>query len=109
MRSASTFVVNVIGETHANMCRAFVDRLHDQKWTGLRWRPAPLGAPILDDAIAWIECRYGQIHEVGDHYIVIGCVQTLKVTKTERPLLLSERGFGRLVPLVDPSARTQRA
>lgn len=36
-------------------------------------RPGPVtGAPLVDDAAAWFECRTAAIHRAGDHDIVVG-------------------------------------
>ena len=44
------------------------------KLAGHRWRTGPSGAPILLDAVAWLECRLrGQV-TAGDHEVVIGQV-----------------------------------
>ncbi|GCE78354.1 flavin reductase family protein [Cellulomonas biazotea] len=38
-------------------------------------RPAPgSGAPWLDDAAAWFDCRTSAVHRAGDHDIVVGTV-----------------------------------
>ncbi|WNB85016.1 flavin reductase family protein [Cellulomonas sp. ATA003] len=35
--------------------------------------PGPLtGAPLVDDAAAWFECRTAAVHRAGDHDIVVG-------------------------------------
>jgi flavin reductase (DIM6/NTAB) family NADH-FMN oxidoreductase RutF len=34
------------------------------------------GAPLVDDAAAWFECRTSAIHRAGDHDIVVGEVLT---------------------------------
>ena len=38
----------------------------------LEHRPAPLGAPILTQALAWFDCRLCGEHDVGDHIVVFG-------------------------------------
>ena len=35
---------------------------------------APGGAPILTDALAWLECRVTGEHDAGDHVVVFGVV-----------------------------------
>ena len=36
--------------------------------------PASPGRPSWDSAIAWIDCETEIVHEVGDHYFVVGRV-----------------------------------
>lgn len=38
---------------------------------------AVTGAPLVDDAAAWFECRTSAIHRAGDHDIVVGEVLTV--------------------------------
>ena len=48
------------------------------------------GAPILNDAIAYLECEVKNIHEEGDHSIVIGEIVGAEVLKDEHPLIMSD-------------------
>jgi flavin reductase len=42
--------------------------------------PGPLtGAPVLDDALAVLECRTTAVHDGGDHSIVVGQVAAVSV------------------------------
>jgi flavin reductase (DIM6/NTAB) family NADH-FMN oxidoreductase RutF len=42
------------------------------KLAGHRWRPGALGAPILEAAAAYLECRVAGSTAAGDHEIVLG-------------------------------------
>src|SRR3989344_376057 len=48
------------------------------------------GTPILDDAIAYLECEVAHIYDVGDHSIVVGEVVSAEVLKEEPPLIMSD-------------------
>ena len=48
------------------------------------------GTPILDDAIAYLECEVAHIYDVGDHSIVVGEVVSAEVLKEEHPLIMSD-------------------
>ena len=41
------------------------------KLAGIAWRAGRTGAPILDGALAYLECRIAQRFPAGDHQIVI--------------------------------------
>lgn len=45
------------------------------------------GSPLLDDALAWFECRTWATYEGGDHTIVVGEVVELGVGDDSPPLL----------------------
>jgi flavin reductase (DIM6/NTAB) family NADH-FMN oxidoreductase RutF len=41
-------------------------------WHGIASRPGAAGAPLLDGALGWIECRTQAEHRVGDHSFFVG-------------------------------------
>ena len=94
---AGSFCVNVLGQDQLHVCRAFAAKGGD-KFGELRWEAAASGAPIIEDAIAWIDCDIEQVHEAGDHYIVVGRVRELDVVGSSLPLLFFQGGYGRFVP-----------
>ena len=98
IRRAKKFSVNVLGAEQEDLCRIFASRSAD-KFHGLRWHPAPSGAPILDGAVAWIDCVLDVAHEAGDHHIVIGRVTNLGVQARSLPLLFYQGGYGQFMPL----------
>lgn len=62
VRSAGRFCVNVLREDQEELCRVFSQSGTD-RFKGMGWRPAPSGSPILEDALAWIDCRIVAEHE----------------------------------------------
>jgi len=92
--TATSFVVNVLSASQEALCRKFASRV-DDKWAGVSWHSSPSGAPILNDAVAWIECSVMQVIEAGDHYIVLGRVNELSVVNPASPLLFFQGGYGR--------------
>ena len=40
------------------------------KFEGVAWRTAHTGSPIIEGALAWVDCRIEKVHEAGDHYLV---------------------------------------
>jgi flavin reductase (DIM6/NTAB) family NADH-FMN oxidoreductase RutF len=61
------------------------------------WRTLPhhLGAnriPLLDGCAAWLECKLTQVHEAGDHDILVGVVEQATTGRGD-PLILWDRAF----------------
>ena len=81
-----------------NRCAARSRRAPEGKFDGVAWRPGPLGSPILEDAVSWIECTFEEVREAGDHYIVLGRVHHLAVERSTLPLLFFQGGYGRFSP-----------
>ncbi|GAA3733373.1 flavin reductase (DIM6/NTAB) family NADH-FMN oxidoreductase RutF [Spinactinospora alkalitolerans] len=93
VREAGTFCVNVLGEEHQDICRLFATRGAD-KFAGLGWEPGDSGAPILDDAAAWIDCRLDRAEELGDHYLALGRVVDLGAKRASGPLIFYRGDYG---------------
>jgi flavin reductase (DIM6/NTAB) family NADH-FMN oxidoreductase RutF len=97
IRTAEAFCVNVLAADQEPLCRQLATG-GAGKFHGVSWRPGPLGSPILEDAVSWIECTFEDIREAGDHYIVLGLVHELAVERSTLPLLFFQGGYGRFSP-----------
>jgi 3-hydroxy-9,10-secoandrosta-1,3,5(10)-triene-9,17-dione monooxygenase reductase component len=90
------FCVNILSESQEALSREFSVSGGD-KFTGVGWRPAANGAPLLDGVVAWVECELTEIHDAGDHDLVVGRVLDMGVNGG-RPLLFYRGGFGTFSP-----------
>lgn len=95
LERAESFVVNVVSADDEELCRTIASKTIEDKWSQISWRPSSTGAPVLDAAIAWVECTKENTYAAGDHYIVIGRVSDLDVAGTSAPLLFFQGGYGR--------------
>jgi flavin reductase (DIM6/NTAB) family NADH-FMN oxidoreductase RutF len=93
---AGGFCVNILSEGQEALSRDFAVSGSD-KFTGVGWRPAGNGAPLLDGVLAWVECEHVQSHDAGDHELVVGRVQDMGVNRG-RPLVFYRGGFGGFAP-----------
>jgi len=48
------------------------------------------GTPILDKAVAFLECEVVHVHEAGDHSIVIGEVVNAEILRDDAPLVMGD-------------------
>jgi 3-hydroxy-9,10-secoandrosta-1,3,5(10)-triene-9,17-dione monooxygenase reductase component len=83
---AGHFAANLLGGEHVELCRRFA-RPGEDRFDGVPWSPGLLGAPLLDDALAWIECEIDQVLVAGDHLLVIGAVHAMRAAEAGRPLV----------------------
>jgi len=90
--ASGSFGVSVLAEAQESLARVFATSGGD-KFTGIGWSPGRTGAPRLNDAVAWIDCEVDQVHDAGDHLIVVGRVDDLEVGSGE-PLVFYRGGFG---------------
>ncbi|MET8953390.1 flavin reductase family protein [Streptomyces sp. NPDC004533] len=76
--AAERFAVSVLGAEQEAVARHFADKnrpLGSTQFADVDWRPGPLsGAPLISDALGWLECALDRSHESGDHTIFLGSV-----------------------------------
>lgn len=89
------FCVSVLGEGHEELGRRFA-RSGGSKFDGVPWAPAPSGAPVIDGALAWLDCEFERSYPAGDHLFVLSRVRALDVGAANRPLVFCYGGFQRL-------------
>lgn len=68
---ARAFAVNLLGDHQENVARSF-SLPGSKPFSELKYKIGQTGAPLLEGAIAWIECTIAQVHDAGDHDVVIG-------------------------------------
>jgi 3-hydroxy-9,10-secoandrosta-1,3,5(10)-triene-9,17-dione monooxygenase reductase component len=93
LRETASFAVSILKREQEALCRAFSVSGGD-KFAGVEWSPTEMtGSPVIDGALAWIDCRIGAVHEMGDHYFVVGHVVGLDSAVGE-PLVFYRSQFG---------------
>jgi len=97
IRDARHFAVNVLQEGQRELA-AKLGRTSEQapqKLKGIKTKPGPAsGAPVLVDALGWVECRVVATLPAGDHTLVLGEVEGAGVEHQDtRALTLQETGF----------------
>ncbi len=87
MRRARRFGVNVLGWQHKPFATRATPAGAD-RFANIDWEPGRHGAPLLTDALATLECEIVAEHTAGDHSIVVGRVDNLRVSLvTNDPLV----------------------
>lgn len=98
MGTLRNFAVNVLSADQEDVCRRFSSREVVDKWADLQWRWTPSGAPVIEEAVAWIDCEVESLTSAGDHDLVIGRVRGVQVVNPVLPLLFFQGGYGRFTP-----------
>ena len=91
---AESYAVNVLASTQEALSRRFAGKV-DDRFAGVGYQAGKLGDPILDDVLAWLQCRVVARHPAGDHVIVIGQVEAAGVGDG-KPLLYYRGGYATL-------------
>lgn len=95
IRRAGAFAVNILAENHEHVSRRFALRGADRFEVGV-WGTTPSGQPVLEDALAWIDCAIDRIYPAGDHEMVLGRVRSLSEPAAGRPLVYFRGTYARL-------------
>ena len=62
-------------------------------WHGIATRPGAEGAPLIDDALGWLECRTAEEHGAGDHTLFVGEVLAAERGRAARPLVYVDQRY----------------
>lgn len=68
------FTVNVLPAERMDLAEHFGRPGNTDRMRGIQWHHARTGAPILDEAMAWLDCEFSHECPVGSHMLVIGRV-----------------------------------
>jgi flavin reductase (DIM6/NTAB) family NADH-FMN oxidoreductase RutF len=102
LRDGTSFAVNILGAEHESVSRRFATTRLD-KFDGVAWSRGALGVPLIDGALAHLECRTVSRHVEGDHTILVGLVEDARNGAGE-PLLYFRGKYGRLALTPGPTA-----
>lgn len=95
-RSNAVFAVNILKEDQAHLSNRFA-WTHEDRFAEGKWSTAVTGAPVLEDALAWLDCTIYSRHTAGTHTIYIGEVQASYVLEPEhKPLVYWNRDYRKL-------------
>lgn len=94
LEGSSSFAVNVLAVQQESISRAFASA-GPKPFGSLPHKKGDNGAPLLDGALAWIECTTTEIVDGGDHDIVIGDVTSCSSADGD-PLIYFARGYREL-------------
>jgi flavin reductase (DIM6/NTAB) family NADH-FMN oxidoreductase RutF len=97
IRKAGFFSVNVLCDHQERIARRFSAWEVDRKFDGLAFHNEQTGAPVLDDSLAWLDCKVWSEHQAGDHTIFVGEV-IAGDAREGSPLVYYRGGYGRFQP-----------
>lgn len=91
---SSHFVINVLADDQEHHSRRFAST-SESRFHGVEWHEAESGAPLLDGALAHLECSTTRWFEAGDHLVLIG--EVLRAGCREgKPLVYFASGYAAL-------------
>jgi flavin reductase (DIM6/NTAB) family NADH-FMN oxidoreductase RutF len=91
------FVLNILGEgKYLGLMKHFLKPFNpgEDRLAGVNAKPAANGCPILEDAVAYLECRVDNRMDCGDHWLMYAVVEDGAVQDTERLTAVHHRKTG---------------
>lgn len=91
------FAVNMLHEGQDELSNVFAGRYPERdedRFAGVSYRQAVTGAPILQESLAYLDCRVVASHPQGTHTIFVGAVEAAELLQPDaRPLLYFHRRY----------------
>jgi 3-hydroxy-9,10-secoandrosta-1,3,5(10)-triene-9,17-dione monooxygenase reductase component len=83
IQRSGKFCVNFLAAEQSELSNQMASKGTD-KFAGVSWSPAPAtGSPLIDDTLGYVDCQIHQVHEAGDHHIVVGRVLDLGLSEVD--------------------------
>lgn len=95
---AGHFALSLLGEGQEALSNRFATADPDTRFEGVQTRDGVTGAPLLEGALAWLDCTLEQTVEAGDHTILIGRVEAADTRHGGAPLVYFQGRYGTLAP-----------
>ena len=100
VRAAGRYAVNILSEDQQAASDCFAGaagRARSRAFCGAAWHPGTTGLPLVDGAIATLECTVVETFSAGDHDLFIGRVDDLANEREHpMPLLYYRRRYLRI-------------
>jgi 3-hydroxy-9,10-secoandrosta-1,3,5(10)-triene-9,17-dione monooxygenase reductase component len=94
IQASGKWAANFLDEDGEEICRLFAQKGAD-RFAHIGITPGRTGSPIIEDALAFVDCETIAEHDAGDHLIVVGKVIELGYRHEGKPLLFYRGGYGR--------------
>jgi 3-hydroxy-9,10-secoandrosta-1,3,5(10)-triene-9,17-dione monooxygenase reductase component len=94
IQASGKWAANFLDDDGEEVCRLFAQKGAD-RFARVAYAPGRTGSPILEDALAFVDCETIAQHDAGDHVIVVGRVIELGYQPEGKPLLFYRGGYGR--------------
>lgn len=95
MQGVGAFCVNILSGDQQDIARQVASAQAAERLSTVAHQASAGGHPIIDGAIAWIDCTLDRVVELGDHYLVVGAVSGMGCEEEGEALIFHRRGYWR--------------
>ena len=100
----AVFAVNILSQEMSELSNRFAWIKDEDRFAVGDWGTAVTGAPVLQNALAWLDCTVNNRYEAGTHTIYIGKVEASGTPGDKKsPLIYWNRGYRYLKTSEDPT------
>ena len=93
IEKGGVFAVNILAAHQQEVSNIFASSKHEEtRLEQVGWKEGETGAPLINEALASLECTVASAHREGSHTIYVGHVQAVHTTDAE-PLLYYAGGY----------------
>jgi flavin reductase len=94
LRAAGGFALSLLASDQEGVAQHFARGVPPiAHWHGIAHREGAAGAPLLEDALGWVECRTWAEYEAGDHSFFVGEVLAAELGRAAAPLVYLDRRY----------------
>lgn len=68
---AKGYAVNILSKDQSDLCYKFSSQNHD-KFENVNWKKSENGFPLIENSLAWFDCKKWNYYSGGDHQILVG-------------------------------------
>lgn len=103
IRRNNSFALSILSDQQREASQRFATP-GPKDFSGLGWQTAETGAPILEGALAWVDCRLHSVLPGGDHEIFVGEIVAGGVSEGGNPLLYFAGKYRDVAPATPPTS-----
>lgn len=93
IEEGGVFAVSILAAHQQEVSNLFASSKHeDTRLQKVSWTEGTTGAPLIDEAVAALECTVASAHREGSHTIYVGRVEAVHTSDAE-PLLYYKGGY----------------
>ena len=94
LRGADGFALSLLAAGQEDVAQHFARGVPPiAHWHGVATRPGAAGAPLLEGALGWLECRISAAHDAGDHTMFVGEVLAAEQGTQAAPLVYVDQAY----------------
>jgi len=94
IRESGIFALNVMGKENTGLVGKFKLPTAKEKFKGIKWETKTTGSPIINETIAYMDCKLVKTIDTGDHTVFVG--EILDANTIEDSIPMTSLDYGKV-------------